>query len=134
MDEKKFKCFLGLKIFNIATFSIAGLYLTWYSTDSRRRHAAIQYTPEDVHSPLPNILEKHHVQVVVHRGATYAAPENTFAAAVECIRLGVDYVEVDIHKSFNGVHYIMHDLTLDRTTNGTGPVHLRHSSYINERR
>lgn len=62
------------------------------------------------------------VEVVVHRGANEYAPENTFAAAKKCIEIGVDYIEIDVRRSEDGVHYILHDRTLDRTTNGAGPI------------
>ena len=57
-----------------------------------------------------------------HRGASGLAPENTmaaFAAAVEC---GVDGLELDIHLSRDGVPVVIHDETLDRTTDGHGRV------------
>jgi len=57
-----------------------------------------------------------------HRGASSIAPENTmsaFAAAVEC---GADGLELDIHLSSDGVPVIIHDETLERTSNGHGLV------------
>lgn len=81
---------------------------------------------------LAKLLEKHPIEVVVHRGANHQAPENTFAAAVKAIELGVDYVEIDVHRSLDGVHYIMHDLGLGRTTDGWGPILLRKSAYIDQ--
>jgi len=62
------------------------------------------------------------IEVVVHRGANREAPENTLASARRCVELGVDYVEVDVRLSRDGVHYIMHDPTVDRTTDGTGAI------------
>jgi glycerophosphoryl diester phosphodiesterase/poly(3-hydroxybutyrate) depolymerase len=70
------------------------------------------------------------LEIVAHRGANHLAPENTFAAAQKCVQLGVDYVEVDVRTSQDGVMYVIHDKTLDRTTNGTGAVSERSSSYI----
>ncbi len=78
------------------------------------------------------LLRDHAKEVVVHRGANHLAPENTFAAAAKAIELGVDYVEIDIHRSLDGVHYIHHDLMLGRTTNGWGPIRLRTSEYIDQ--
>ena len=43
---------------------------------------------------------------------------------------GADYVEIDVWRSLDGVHYIMHDPKLDRTTNGRGLIALRTSRYI----
>jgi glycerophosphoryl diester phosphodiesterase len=42
----------------------------------------------------------------------------------------VDYVEIDVHRSWDGVHYLMHDMTLGRTTDGWGFIFLRTSAYL----
>ncbi len=68
--------------------------------------------------------------IVAHRGANHVAPENTRAAAQVCIDLGVHYVEVDVHQSRDGVFYIMHDRTVDRTTDGTGRIAMMDSEAI----
>lgn len=60
------------------------------------------------------------VQVVCHKGANKLAPENTFAAARLCVEWGVEYVEIDVHTSADGVLYIFHGPNLQRTTNGNG--------------
>lgn len=78
------------------------------------------------------LLRDHRIGVVVHRGANHLAPENTYAAAAKAIGLGVDYVEIDVHRSLDGVHYIHHDLMLGRTTNGWGPIRFRSSQYIDQ--
>ena len=62
------------------------------------------------------------IEIVVHRGANHLAPENTRAAAQACIDMGVQYVEVDVRMSQDGVFYIMHDGEVDRTTDGTGTL------------
>lgn len=55
-----------------------------------------------------------------HRGANCIAPENTMASLDSCIRYGVDVMELDVVMSADSVFYLLHDRTLDRTTNGTG--------------
>lgn len=60
------------------------------------------------------------IEIVCHKGANEYAPENTYAAAQLCLDWGVDYVEVDVRTSQDGVFYLMHDETLERTTNGQG--------------
>lgn len=60
--------------------------------------------------------------MVAHRGASHHAPENTFASADRAIELGAAYVELDVRESADGVLFIMHDRTVDRTTNGTGEI------------
>lgn len=61
-------------------------------------------------------------KIVSHRGANTFAPENTFAAADLALEQGADYIELDVRESADGVLYVIHDETLDRTTNATGPV------------
>lgn len=60
------------------------------------------------------------IEIVSHRGANGLAPENTLAAAQLSVELGVDYIEVDVWTSRDNVFYVMHDATVDRTTDGTG--------------
>jgi len=57
-----------------------------------------------------------------HRGASCCAPENTLAAFFEAIASGADGIELDIHLSRDGVPVVIHDDTLDRTTDGCGAV------------
>jgi glycerophosphoryl diester phosphodiesterase len=63
-------------------------------------------------------------RVIAHRGFSSRAPENTLAAIREAIALGADMVEIDVTLSSDGKIVVIHDETLDRTTNGTGPVSL----------
>lgn len=62
---------------------------------------------------------------VAHRGASAVAPENTMAAFEKAVELGADAIELDLHVSHDGELVIIHDDTLDRTTDGQGPVHTR---------
>jgi glycerophosphoryl diester phosphodiesterase len=57
-----------------------------------------------------------------HRGACGHAPENTLASFKKALEIGVDGFEFDIQLSKDGVPVIIHDATLERTTNGTGLV------------
>jgi hypothetical protein len=58
--------------------------------------------------------------LLVHRGATKYAPENTIEAYAAAMDRGADGIEIDIRRTKDGVLYMFHDDTLDRTTNGTG--------------
>ncbi len=60
--------------------------------------------------------------VAGHRGGQDAAPENTMAAFRLAIERGVDVLETDVQLTSDGVPVLLHDWTLDRTTNGTGPI------------
>ncbi|XP_038147367.1 glycerophosphodiester phosphodiesterase 1 isoform X2 [Cyprinodon tularosa] len=62
------------------------------------------------------------VSVVAHRGGGHDAPENTIAAIREASRNGATGVELDLEFSADGIPILMHDETVDRTTNGSGPL------------
>ena len=62
------------------------------------------------------------VMVVAHRGFSGAAPENTLAAFRKAIEIGSDMIELDIHLSKDGKIVVIHDETLERTTDGRGKV------------
>lgn len=62
------------------------------------------------------------VLVVAHRGDWRNAPENSLQAFQNCIDMGVDMIELDLHMSKDSVLFLMHDNTVDRTTNGLGKV------------
>ena len=57
-----------------------------------------------------------------HRGAAGHAPENTIAAIQKGIALGVDFVEIDVRRTADGVLVVLHDRTVNRTTNGKGQI------------
>ncbi len=60
--------------------------------------------------------------VIGHRGNRAYAPENTIASLREAVALGADAVEFDVRVSRDGRLVVMHDATLERTTNGSGQV------------
>ena len=59
---------------------------------------------------------------VAHRGASGYAPENTIAAFDKARDMKADYIEIDVQRSKDGKLVIIHDTTVDRTTDGTGHV------------
>jgi glycerophosphoryl diester phosphodiesterase len=61
-------------------------------------------------------------KIIAHRGASSIAPENTIAAFAKAIELGVGFIEVDLRFSEEDSIMVIHDETLDRTTNGSGNV------------
>lgn len=61
-------------------------------------------------------------RVLGHRGAGLHAPENTLAAIRCAAQMGVQWVEFDVRMSLDGALVLMHDETLERTTNGHGSV------------
>lgn len=60
--------------------------------------------------------------VLAHRGASAYAPENTLAAFNLAFELGADGVELDVSLTRDGIPVVIHDDTVDRTTNGRGAV------------
>lgn len=62
------------------------------------------------------------LRVIAHRGHSAVAPENTLAAVRAAIEVGADMVEIDVSLSADGQLVVIHDETLDRTTDGSGEV------------
>ncbi len=60
--------------------------------------------------------------VISHRARAGHAPENTLAGIRAALEIGADAVEIDVQASADGVPVLMHDQTLDRTTNGSGDL------------
>ena len=60
--------------------------------------------------------------VIAHRGGSKLAPENTLAAFRNAVKLGADGFELDIHLTKDGRLIVIHDDTVDRTTDGKGPI------------
>lgn len=65
---------------------------------------------------------ENNIYVAAHRGWSEKFPENTLEAFRAAIELGCDQLETDIRISKDGELVIMHDATVDRTTNGSGAV------------
>ena len=70
--------------------------------------------------PFDPVRNYRPLEIVSHRGCHQQAPENTYAAASRCIELGVEWIEVDVRQSRDGVFFLLHDATLNRTTDGIG--------------
>jgi len=76
----------------------------------------------DEFEPLPTHRPNLAVMKVAHRGVAKYAPENTLPAIEKAIELGLDYVELDVRYTEDGMPVLMHDPSVDRTTDGEGPV------------
>jgi glycerophosphoryl diester phosphodiesterase len=94
--RKRAMCFLAV---------IASVLLLYYGTEILLRTPPL--------TPLQNIA---------HRGGATYAPENTLAAFRNGIAQGADWLEFDVQMTKDGALVVMHDKTVDRTTNGTGDV------------
>ena len=60
--------------------------------------------------------------IVAHRGASAERPENTLAAFERAIEIGADAAECDVRLTADGAAVVLHDATVDRTTDGAGVV------------
>jgi glycerophosphoryl diester phosphodiesterase len=70
----------------------------------------------------PTTGELRQFDTVAHRGAAGYAPENTIAAFDKGLEMKADYIEIDVQRSKDGELVVIHDTTVDRTTDGTGKV------------
>ncbi|MGG0717196.1 glycerophosphodiester phosphodiesterase family protein [Robertmurraya massiliosenegalensis] len=69
-----------------------------------------------------SVGERKQMDNVAHRGASGYAPENTIAAFDLAVDMKADYIEIDVQRSKDGELVLIHDTTVNRTTNGTGSV------------
>lgn len=75
-----------------------------------------------VASILYETPQNNYVMVLAHRGGFITTPENSLSAMQNSMDIGVDIVEFDVQLTQDGILVVMHDLTINRTTNGTGLV------------
>ena len=71
---------------------------------------------------VPHPIQERPMAVIAHQGGKGLFPENTLLAFEQALELGVDVLEMDIHLSSDGHLVVLHDDTVDRSTNGTGAV------------
>lgn len=67
-------------------------------------------------------MENKKTLIIAHRGSKGTKPENTCASFVEAVKVGADGIELDVHMTKDKELVVIHDETVDRTTNGTGVV------------
>ena len=70
--------------------------------------------------------------LVGHRGTAGTHPENTLPSFDAALAAGADAFELDVHAAKDGVPVVIHDPTLDRTTNATGPVSAMASDHLRD--
>lgn len=80
------------------------------------------YSATEQAKTSPKEKANYQVKIVAHRGGKKWAPENTLAAFRKAVEAKVDGIELDIHKCKTGELVVIHDDTLERTTNGAGLV------------
>ena len=74
-----------------------------------------------------------YVFVISHRADWRNFPENSLEAIESAIQMGVDIVELDVHRTVDGELVVCHDKTIDRTTNGKGKISELTLEYIKSR-
>jgi glycerophosphoryl diester phosphodiesterase len=82
--------------------------------------AAIPSGP--VAGEIPTGTPVNRILTIAHRGAHQSVPEDTLPAIEKAVELGFDYVELDVRFTSDGVPVLMHDATVNRTTDGHGLV------------
>jgi glycerophosphoryl diester phosphodiesterase len=70
-------------------------------------------------APAEHLLDLNRPLVIAHRGYSAIAPENTLPAFERALAAGADLIELDYHHTRDGVPMVLHDYTLDRTTDAT---------------
>lgn len=79
-------------------------------------------TPTPTPTPVENPFLSNRVLNIAHRGGRVEAPEATIEAFHSAVKIGVDALEMDLHGTLDGAVVVIHDASVDRTTNGTGLV------------
>lgn len=72
--------------------------------------------------PIPVRAQRFPARIVAHRGFSGRFPENTLSAMRAAVQAGADLVEIDVQLTKDAELVVMHDDSVDRTTNGTGEV------------
>ena len=101
-----------IKTVNIAIFSY--IFISIISCAS---YSNIAQLKDRLENP-----QKNDVMVTAHRACWRYSPENSLKGIEECINMGVDMIEIDVRMSKDGHLIVIHDETVDRTTNGKGEV------------
>ncbi len=76
----------------------------------------------DTEESLADYISKNSPLITAHRGYAEIAPENTMSAFEAALIAGADASEFDVHMTLDGVLVVIHDDSVDRTTNGTGLI------------
>ncbi|GFH40474.1 glycerophosphodiester phosphodiesterase [Pseudolactococcus insecticola] len=91
---------------------------TWEARKSRRAKLQAKISPR-LQKMFATPTE---TLIFAHRGSKSNRPENTLASFAEAVRVGTDGIELDVHLTHDQKLVVIHDETLERTTNGSGLV------------
>ncbi|MEG2077039.1 MAG: glycerophosphodiester phosphodiesterase family protein, partial [Victivallaceae bacterium] len=67
-------------------------------------------------------LRHERLAVTAHRGASFDYPENTLAAMEQAVQAGADFIEFDLRLTSDGQVVLLHDRSIDRTSDGAGMI------------
>ena len=96
--------------------------LVLVSCQKDTKNANLNNSPITINDLIENLEDSNNkeIMVIAHRGDWRNAPENSIQAIKSCIDMGVDMVEIDVRETKDGHLVLMHDETIDRTTNASG--------------
>ena len=117
-------CIIGI-FFSLFLLTGCGSDESESSTPPGPQPSEVEYpeVSEDQRVSITTSLQnKDHVQICAHRGYWKDAPENSVKAVTLAIENQIDMIELDVRTSKDGEMVLMHDATIERTTNGTGKV------------
>ena len=117
-------CIIGI-FFSLFLLTGCGSDESEPSTPPGPQPSEVEYpeVSEDQRVSITTSLQnKDHVQICAHRGYWKDAPENSVKAVTLAIENQIDMIELDVRTSKDGEMVLMHDATIERTTNGTGKV------------
>lgn len=105
-------------------YLIIGFLLYSLSCKPQSEGNHLSHNRPTIEALIKNLEDSKNDQIIViaHRGIWRNAPENSLQAIKNAIELGADIVEIDIQKTKDGQLVLMHDSSVNRTTNGKGNV------------
>ena len=110
------------KLSAVPLFFLAGILLFFISCDEKSTH--LNSEPTEINFVIDKLKERTKTEILVcaHRAYHQFAPENSIASIEKAIEAKIDIVEVDINTTKDGILVLMHDNSIDRTTNGEGYI------------
>ncbi len=105
-------------------FILTTFFLFSCTSSHQTEKKVIDREGKSIEQLIQNLEDSHNDEIIVvaHRGDWRNAPENSLQAIKNCISMNVDMVEIDVRETRDGTLVLMHDETIDRTTNGEGKV------------
>lgn len=98
-----------------------------YQSDHERVYDVLFTNKQKLKEAISNLrttppVENYELKDIAHRGFSWGSPENTLHAFIKAYKQGFKYVECDLGFTSDNVPVLLHDYTVDRTSNGTGEI------------